>query len=76
MSGSETALTAVSKPRIISKVNQGNKRAIYVKNLINNKENIISSLLFYYTLVFIRLFIKMVAKLKLHYHLYTVKLLR
>ena len=45
MSGSETALTAVSKPRIISKVNQGNKRALYVKNLINNKEDIISSLL-------------------------------
>ena len=45
MSGSETALTAVSKPRIISKVNQGNKRATYVKNLINNKEDIISSLL-------------------------------
>ena len=45
MSGSETALTAVSKPRITSKVNQGNKRASYVKNLIDSKENIISSLL-------------------------------
>ena len=45
MSGSETALTAVSKPRIISKANQGSRRAVYVKNLINNKENIISSLL-------------------------------
>ena len=45
MSGSETALTAVSKPRIISKVNQGSKRATYVKNLIDSKENIISSLL-------------------------------
>ena len=45
MSGSETALTAVSKPRITSKANQGSKRAAYVKNLINNKENIISSLL-------------------------------
>ena len=45
MSGSETALTAVSKPRIISKANKGSKRASYVKNLINNKENIISSLL-------------------------------
>ena len=43
MSGSETALTAVSKPRITSKANQGSKRAAYVKNLINNKENIISS---------------------------------
>ena len=41
MSGSETALTAVSKPRIISKAAQGSKRAVYVKNLINNKENII-----------------------------------
>ena len=45
MSGSETALTAVSKPRITSKVNQGSKRASYVKNLIDSKENIISSLL-------------------------------
>ena len=45
MSGSETALTAVSKPRIISKAKQGSKRAAYVKDLINNKENIISSLL-------------------------------
>ena len=45
MSGSETALTAVSKPRIISKATQGSKRAIYVKNLINNKENTISLLL-------------------------------
>ena len=45
MSGSETALTAVSKPRIISKATQGSKRAVYVKNLINNKENTISSLL-------------------------------
>ena len=45
MSGSETALTAVSKARIISKVNQGSKRAAYVKDLIDNKENVISSLL-------------------------------
>ena len=45
MSGSETALTAVSKPRIISKVNEGSKKATYVKNLIDNKENTISSLL-------------------------------
>ena len=45
MSGSETALTAVSTPRITSKVNQGSKRASYVKNLIDSKENIISSLL-------------------------------
>lgn len=45
MSGSETALTAVSKPRIVSKAKQGSKRAVYVKDLINNKENIITSLL-------------------------------
>lgn len=45
MSGSETALTAASKPRILSKVNQGSTRAAYVKNLIENKENVISSLL-------------------------------
>ena len=45
MSGSETALTAVSKPRIISKINQGSKRAIFVKDLIDSKENVISSLL-------------------------------
>ncbi len=45
MSGSETALTAVSKPRITSKINQGSKRATYVKSLIDSKENVISSLL-------------------------------
>tara|TARA_Y100000590_G_scaffold464598_1_gene634436 strand:- start:4751 stop:6007 length:1257 start_codon:yes stop_codon:yes gene_type:complete len=45
MSGSETALTAVSKARIDSKVNEGNKRALYLKNLIDSKENVITSLL-------------------------------
>ena len=45
MSGSETALTAVSKPRITSKAKQGSKRAIFVKNLIDSKENVISALL-------------------------------
>jgi len=45
MSGSETAITAISKPRIISKAKQGNRRAIFVKNLIDSKENVISSLL-------------------------------
>ena len=45
MSGSETALTEVSKPRITSKANQGSKSAIYVKKLIDTKENVISSLL-------------------------------
>ena len=45
LSGSETAITAVSKPRIISKIKQGSKRAIYVKNIIDLKESVISSLL-------------------------------
>ena len=45
LSGSETAITAVSKPRIISKIKQGNKRAIYVKKIIDFKESVISSLL-------------------------------
>ena len=45
LSGSETAITAVSKPRIISKINQGSKRASFVKKLIDTKENVISSLL-------------------------------
>jgi len=45
LSGSETAITAVSKPRIASKIKQGSKRAIYVKKLIDIKENVISSLL-------------------------------
>ena len=44
-SGSETAITAVSKPRIISKVNQGSKKAAYVKKIIEAKEEVISSLL-------------------------------
>ena len=41
MSGSETALTAVSKPRIISKANQGSRRAVYVKNLIKGQGRIL-----------------------------------
>ena len=45
LSGSETAITAVSKPRIISKIKQGSKRAIYVKKIIDLKESVISSLL-------------------------------
>tara|TARA_Y100000590_G_C15746227_1_gene1022194 strand:+ start:5286 stop:6539 length:1254 start_codon:yes stop_codon:yes gene_type:complete len=45
MSGSETALTAVSKARINQKANKGSKRAKYVKKIINNKQNVISSLL-------------------------------
>ena len=45
MSGSETAITAVSKPRIISKIKQGSKRALYVKKIIDLKESVISALL-------------------------------
>jgi len=45
LSGSETALTAVSKPRIISKIKKGSKRADFVLKLLNNKNNVISSLL-------------------------------
>ena len=45
LSGSETAITAVSKPRIISKIKQGSKRALYVKKIIDLKESVISSLL-------------------------------
>ena len=45
LSGSETAITAVSKPRIISKIKQGSKKAQYVKKIIDIKESVISSLL-------------------------------
>ena len=45
LSGSETAITAVSKPRITSKIKQGSKKALYVKKIIDNKESVISSLL-------------------------------
>ena len=45
LSGSETAITAVSKPRIISKLNQGSKKAAYVKKIIDSKQNVISALL-------------------------------
>ena len=45
LSGSETAITAVSKPRIISKIKQGSKRALYVKKIIDLKESVISALL-------------------------------
>ena len=45
LSGSETAITATSKARIISKIKKGIKKAEYVKNVIYNKDNIISSLL-------------------------------
>ena len=45
LSGSETAITATSKARIISKLKKGTKRAEYVKKIIDNKDKVISSLL-------------------------------
>jgi len=45
LSGSETALTATSKPRILLKLKKGNKRAKYVIKILNNLDNVISSLL-------------------------------
>ena len=45
LSGSETAITAVSKPRIAAQVKLGIKKALYVKKIIDIKENVISSLL-------------------------------
>ena len=39
LSGSETAITAVSKPRINSKAKKGDKKANYVKDLLLIKEN-------------------------------------
>ena len=44
-SGSETAITAVSKARIYSKIKQGNKKAKYVDKLLQNKEELITGLL-------------------------------
>jgi len=45
LSGSETALTATSKPRIILKNKKGNKRASFVLKILDNLDNVISSLL-------------------------------
>ena len=45
LSGSETALTATSKPRIILKFKKGNNRAKYVLKMLDNLDNVISSLL-------------------------------
>ncbi len=45
LSGSETALTAASKPRIILKNKKGDKRANFVLKILNNLDNVISSLL-------------------------------
>ncbi len=45
LSGSETAITAASKARIIYKIKKGSKRAEYVLKILNKKDNVISSLL-------------------------------
>ena len=39
LSGSETALTATSKPRILLKIKKGNKRANFVLKMIDNLDN-------------------------------------
>ena len=45
LSGSETAITATSKARIIYKIKKGSKRAKYVLKILDKKDNVISSLL-------------------------------
>ena len=45
LSGSETALTATSKPRIFLKFKKGNKRAKYLLKILDSLENVISALL-------------------------------
>ena len=45
LSGSETAITATSKARIVSKVKKGSKRANYVLKILNQKDSVIGSLL-------------------------------
>ena len=45
LSGSETAITATSKARIVSKIKKGSRRAHYVLKILNNKDSVISSLL-------------------------------
>ena len=45
LSGSETALTATSKPRVQLKYKKGDKRARYVLRILNNLDSVISSLL-------------------------------
>ena len=44
-SSSETALTAVSEPRIHQLALQGNKRAIIIQKILAKKEKMISSIL-------------------------------
>ena len=45
LSGSETAITATSKARIISKIKKGSQKAEYLKKIIDRKDSSISSLL-------------------------------
>tara|TARA_Y100000590_G_scaffold58347_1_gene61672 strand:+ start:1618 stop:2871 length:1254 start_codon:yes stop_codon:yes gene_type:complete len=45
LSGSETAITATSKARIISKIKKGSKKANYVLKILNLKDSVITSLL-------------------------------
>ncbi|MDC3075000.1 CNNM domain-containing protein [Pelagibacteraceae bacterium] len=45
LSGSETAITATSKARILYKKKKGSKRAKYVLELLDKKDNVISTLL-------------------------------
>ena len=45
LSGSETAITATSKARIVFKIKKGSLKAQYVKKIIDNKDSVISSLL-------------------------------
>ncbi len=45
LSGSETAITATSKARILYKKKKGSKRAGYVLKLLDKKDNVISTLL-------------------------------
>ena len=45
LSGSETAITAISRARIISKIKKGSKKASYAKKIIDSKDSVISSLL-------------------------------
>ena len=45
LSGSDTAITAASKARVISKIKKGSKSANYLKIIIDKKETVISSLL-------------------------------
>ena len=45
LSGSETALTATSKPRILLKIKKGDKKAKFVLKILNNLDDVISALL-------------------------------